>query len=113
VITQTIYSENLVPELWRVPRVRHAEERLDSVGRGRQVRNRRVHRRGGAVDPRTTDRQSFVHVFSARGRAHGQPGETSGSATVRNQQVQSHFGPEPKDLRRYLNFNQTTVKQQN
>lgn len=92
--------ENAVPKLWRISRVRHAEERFDGVGRGRQVRHGRVHRRGGATNQRAAGRQAFVHVFGARGRAHGQPREAAGSAAVRYREVQSHFGPEPEDLRR-------------
>lgn len=70
------------------------------MGRGRQVRHGRIHRRGGATHQRAAGRQASVHVSGARGRAHGQPREVAGSAAVRYREVQSHFGPEPEDLRR-------------
>jgi len=71
------------------------------VGRGRQVRHRRFYGRGGPVDQRAAVQQTFVNVFSACGCAYGQQGKKLGSAATRNQQIQSHTGPEQEDLRRY------------
>lgn len=62
---------NIVSELWRIPRIRHAEKRYDRMGRSWQIRNGRVHGRGGEIDQRTTSRQTHVNVFGPRGRAHG------------------------------------------